>query len=51
MPKQGQHQPSKTSAKETKREHEVAKGGSTRADRPTSGRNGSDSNASKGTRG
>lgn len=51
MPKQGQHQPSQTSAKENKREKESAKGGSTRADRPRSGRSGSDSNASKSTRG
>lgn len=51
MPKQGQHQPSQTSAKETEREQDAAEGGSTRADNPRSGRSGSDSNASKKTRG
>ncbi len=51
MPKQGQHQPSKMSARKTEREREAARGGSTRASRPRSGRSGSDSNASKGSRG
>lgn len=51
MPKKGQHQPAETSPKRTKREQDVAKGGSTRASQPRSGRSGSDSNASSKTRG
>lgn len=48
MAKQGQHQPSDTSERKQEREQDVAKGGSTRASSPRSGRSGSDSNADKG---
>jgi len=40
-----------STSRKTSREHEVAKGGSTRASNPRSGRSGSDPNSSKGTRG
>jgi len=49
MAKQGQHQPAETSKRKQEREAQAAKGGSTRAGNPSSGRSGSDSNAgSKG---
>jgi len=50
MPKQGPKKPSEAERR-VEREHTVAKGGSTRAARPRSGRSGSDSNATKTTRG
>jgi len=50
MPKQGPRKPSEAERR-VEREHTVAKGGSTRAAKPHSGRSGSDSNASKKTRG
>lgn len=50
MPKQESKKLSEAERR-VEREHNVAKGGSTRAAKPRSGRSGSDSNASKTTRG
>jgi len=47
VPKQGQRQVTETSKRQEDRQKQVAKGGSTRIARPTSGRSGSDSNKEK----
>jgi hypothetical protein len=51
MAKQGQHQPTETSKRKQERESKAADGNKTRASSPRSGRSGSDSNASRGSRG
>ena len=49
MPKQGQHQPSKTSERSNRRQAQVAAGGKTRVSKPRQGRSGSESNDSQKT--
>lgn len=51
MAKRGQRQVTETSKAQEERKAVVAKGGKTRTSHPTSGRSGSQSNASSGTRG